>query len=95
MEYIIIKNVTERTAPNTKSYGATIHTEGNTINFSGTIRDNNGDLWGIVENKERAFVAINVKGTTYCKTAIEIPDMDINELIARIEKLEAWVRSFG
>ena len=90
MEYIIINNVRERTAPSTKSYSNKVHAAGNTIRFSDVIETQSGK-WGVVEGKERAFVAVEVNEKIYCVPVTGNGDITQAWILA----VDAFLRSKG
>jgi hypothetical protein len=87
MRYAIIKKVLERTSP-TNGFAGRAIAAGEVVEFSDVIEVGN-DVWGKIKDRDRAYVAINIKDAIYCARLTPLPDPQL------IEKLIAWAKTQG
>ena len=63
---VILHAVNQRTAPNVNAYASKLHPAGTVVELSDLLTDDKGDVWGKIASKDGAFIAVHVRGKTYC-----------------------------
>lgn len=90
MQYVVTnpRGVTERTGPTTTSFAAHTYASGIVIEVEATIKTLD-ELWGKIEGKDRAYIAIQIGKNQYCARIESLP----SEIW--IKAIDEWARSQG